>query len=67
MLTYSLYLHNNKILCDQIGEVSNNVFDKKTDTISNNVDCLHKLDIFLWLYIFKESNMSYNIDGMRKK
>ena len=41
--------------------MSYNVFGKNTDTIRNNVDGLHKLDIF-YSYIFKKINMSYNIN-----
>ena len=42
-------------------------FDKKANTIRNNVDDLHKLDIFLQTYIINNTNMSYNVNDMKIK
>jgi hypothetical protein len=45
--------------------LSGKYFDKKANTISNNVDDLHKLDIF-YLFAFEGVSVLYNINNIRE-
>lgn len=42
-------------------------FDRKANTIRNNVECLHKLDIFFISLYSKKGDISYNINNIKKK
>ncbi|BCZ49158.1 hypothetical protein psyc5s11_52250 [Clostridium gelidum] len=59
---YNLFEKNTNKVIKAISEL----FITKTNTIHNNVDELHKLDIFLKATdILKNVNMSYNIINVR--